>query len=154
MRSKTPRVSQGVALLGLALLACEAAAADEALREQVHRDFGHRSYMLVEDADGARLYLFTNASGPSQLAPVEADENADAIASALDETRSDDASRRVRALTQLAGIDSPAALDVALTLLSDPSPAVRDEAASLILDHPRGQAAAKALGLVDEDSEK
>ncbi|MDJ0750872.1 MAG: HEAT repeat domain-containing protein [Woeseiaceae bacterium] len=154
MRSKSPFVAQCGALSGLALLLSAMATADDALRRQVQRDFGHRSYMLVEDADGARLYLFTDRTGHSQQVLIEADDWNDAVARVLDGTRSDNPRQRVRALTQLAGIDSSEALDVALTLLSDPSAAVRDEAANLILDHPDGQAVASALGLLDDDSEE
>ncbi len=110
--------------------------------------------MLVEDADGARLYLFTDTTGHSQLTHIDRDDDANDFIRALADTRSDDEPKRVMALTQLAGVDSPEALDAALTLLSDPSPAVRDEAANLILDHPAGQAMAHALGLLDEDAEE
>ena len=154
MRSKLPFLSQCGALAGLALLLCAMATADDALRKQVQRDFGHRSYMLVEDADGARLYLFADKTHHSQQVLIEADGEDDTVTRALDGTRSDDARQRVKALTQLAGIDSSEALDAALTLLSDPSPAVRHEAANLVLDHPDGQAVATALGLLDDDPEE
>ena len=154
MKSRSPQRGRGGALLGLALLFAPPLSADDSLRQQVHRDYGHRSYMLVEDAEGARLYLFTDASGHAQLARIDASDDADEIARAVADTRSDNERERVGALTQLAGVDSPEALDAALTLLSDPSPAVRDEAANLILDHPAGRAMASALGLVDEDTEE
>ncbi len=151
MRSKSPFLSQCGVLPGLALLLSATVTADDALRKQVQRDFGHRSYMLVEDADGARLFLFSDETGHSKQVVVEADDDDDTVTRALDGTRSDNARQRVRALTQLAGIDSSEALDAALVLLSDPSAAVRDEAANLILDHPDGQAVASALGLLDDD---
>ena len=135
------------ALTGLALLIVGGAFADDALRERMHREHKHRSYMLVEDAEGARLYLF--GSQPGILRIPTGDSVVDA---ALAKTRSDDPRVRVRGLVELAGMQDAAALDVALTLLTDPEPFVRDEASQLILDHPDGQALADALGLVDEDA--
>ncbi len=142
------------ALLGLALVFVLPALADDALRRQVHRDYGHRSYMLVEDAEGARLFLFADSTNASSVARIDVDEDTDTTVAALRGTRDEDPRRRVRALTQLAGIDSAEALDIALVLLSDPSAAVREEARSLILDHPGGLAMVAALGLVDEDAEE
>ena len=142
------------ALTGLALLFTVPLFADDELRQQVHRDYGHRSYMLIEDSDEIRLYLFASATEDASVKQLEADSDDEAVSIALYKVRSSEAKTRVRALTQLAGVDSAEALDVALTLLTDPSPAVRDEAANLILDHPDGQAIADALGLVDEDMEE
>ena len=139
-------------LLGLALLFAFPTHADDALRKQVHRDYGHRSYMLFEDAAGARLFLFADEMKPSQTTEIAIETDAKEIALALEAARHDDPRTRVRALTRLAGVDSAESLDLAVTLLSDPSPAVREEARSLILDHPDGKAMVDALGLVDEDT--
>lgn len=144
--------SLGGALAGLALLAAFAAGADEALREQVRRDFGHRNYVLIEDTDGARLYLFAEANDPAAVeiltSPPAAGQE---IRTALAKTASEDPRERARGLAELAGVDLPEALDVALALLGDPSAAVREEAANLILDHPGGESMALALGLADEE---
>ena len=134
------------ALAGLAFSLVCVAGADDSLRERVHREHKHQSYMLVEDADGARLFLFDEGIASYRIAandsPVEA---------ALEKTRSSVARTRVIGLVELAGVADAAALEVALTLLADPEPAVRDEARQLILDHPEGQAVADALGIVDEE---
>jgi hypothetical protein len=134
------------ALPGLALFLACGTAADDTLRERVHREYKHRSYMLVEDAKGARLFLFDR--GISTLHLADEDTPVD---EALEKTRSDDARTRVLGLVELAGTGAAAALDTALTLLADPEPAVRDEARQLILDHPDGQPVADALGLVDDN---
>ena len=149
----TPTRSQrlGGALAGLALLCSSAVVADEALRDRVRRDFGDRNFILIEDDDGARLYLFPDALHPAAVEFLPASPPQAEIRAALAMTSSVDARERVRGLVELAGVASAEALDVALALLSDPSAAVRDEAASLILDHPDGEALATALGLDDED---
>ena len=144
-----PARLQGGALAGLALLFCCEAMADEGLRERVHREHKHRSYMLVEDENGARLFLF--GEGPAEV-EIIAPAAESFVSAALEKTRSTDARMRVRGLVELAGAEDPAALDAALALLTDPSAAVRDEARSLILDHPDGASAAKALGLEEEES--
>lgn len=137
---------QSGALVGLTLLFVGGALADEALRDRVHREHKDRSYMLIEDADGARLYLFGTGS---EALRISCDE--ELFAAALEKTRSSDPRTRVTGLVELAGAGDAAALDAALTLLTDPEPSVRDEARQLILDHPDGQAVVDALGLVDED---
>ena len=108
--------------------------------------------MLIEDSNGARLYLFRNENSAAStlILPTVADSFID---KALEKIRNPDARTRVRGLTELAGVDDPAALDAALALLLDPEKPVRDEAAILILDHPQGADIAEALGLVDEDAE-
>lgn len=141
------------ALVGLAMLFFAPAAADEELRQQVHREFRHQSYMLVEGADGARLYLFATADQPSSVRELPGPK-AGFVQDALRKVRSNETSTRVRGLTELAGVDDPEALDAALTLLTDPNEAVRNEAVFLILDHPQGAATALALGLVDDDEEE
>ena len=141
------------ALTGLALFVCPSVSADEALRKQIHNEFGDRNYMLIEDAGDTRLYLFPDALHPGSVRAIPAAYDATEFRDAFAKTRSTDPRTRVRGLTQLAGNDDPDALDIALTLLTDPSRAVRDEAAHLILDHPDGKAMADALGLIDEDME-
>jgi hypothetical protein len=143
-----PSLSQCGALGSLALLfACETLA-DDALRDEVHRQYKHQSYMLVEDADGAWLYLLQKGGEPLRVGRGMAPSAA--VESALEKTRSTDAGTRVLGLTELAGIADTRALDTALVLLSDDHPAVREEAAQLILDHPQGTALATAMGIVDE----
>jgi hypothetical protein len=134
------------ALAGLTLFLFCAAAADDSLRNRVHREHKHHSYMLIEDANGAQLFLFDEG-----LTRQDAEDPV--IGTALEKTRSTDARTRVIGLVELAGVDDAVALDVALMLLSDPEPAVRDEARQLILDHPAGGALANALGLVDDELE-
>lgn len=146
-----PSTLQCGALAGLALLLNHGAAADETLRERIHREYRHQSYMLIEDQNGARLYVFGQAPirvSETPIAPLPA------VSAALSKTRSADARQRVRGLVELAGVAAPEALDAALRLLNDPSAAVRDEAARLILDHPDGGPLTAALGLIDDDAEE
>src|SRR5210317_2078100 len=124
------------ALTGLALLLAGNAFADKLLRDQVHQHYKDRSYMLIEDANGARLYLFANENTAASTLSLPSAENS-LVDMALDKVRQPDARARIRGLTELAGIDDPAALDAAVTLLMDPEQKVRDEAAILILDHPK-----------------
>ena len=134
------------ALAGLALsLAC-GVSADDTLRDRVHREHKHHSYMLVEDADGARLFLFDEGVASYRITASDT-----IVEAALEKTRSSVARTRVIGLIELAGVADAAALEAALTLLTDPEPAVRDEARQLILDHPEGQAIADALGFSDEE---
>jgi len=140
------------ALSGLAMLFLAPTFADEELRQRIHSEYRHQSYMLIEDADGARLYLFATADQPSSVRELPGPK-AGFVHDALVKVRSDEARTRVRGLTELAGVDDPEALDAALTLLTDPNEAVRDEAMFLILDHPQGTAMVSALGLVDDDEE-
>ncbi|MBT8081625.1 MAG: hypothetical protein KJP08_03600 [Gammaproteobacteria bacterium] len=142
-----PAILQGGALAGLALLLPLDATAEDSLRERVHDKYKHESYMLVEDKNGARLFLF--GDGPTEVELI-APPAEPFVAAAIEKTRSADARMRVRGLVELAGAEDPAALDAALTLLTDPSAAVRDEAQSLILDHPNGASVARALGLEEE----
>ena len=136
------------ALMGLALLVATIGNADEVLREEIHREFKDRSYMLVEHADGATLYLFDKASSDE---PTIADNRVDIVATALAKTQSVDARIRALGLAELAGVDGYEVLSAGLSLLADPDPAVRDEAKYLILDHPGGAALAASLGLVDDE---
>lgn len=139
------------AVVGLALLFPGVATADETLRERIHREYKHQSYMLVEGPDGHRLYLFSPAGEPVQALDVEIPGAS--LASAIAKTQSPDPRVRTRGLTELAGVPDAEALDIALTLLTDPDAAVRSEASQLILDHPRGAPLAETLGLVKDDEE-
>jgi hypothetical protein len=150
---RRPYHAHGGAFAGLALLVASAATADDALRDEVHRQYKHRSYMLVEDTDGARIFLFGEGDTSVQV-HHRTDSSSRWTDAALARLQSPDARTRVRALTELAGEPAPEALDAALALLADPSPAVRDEAAQLIIDHPDGEMLAASLGLVDEDEEE
>jgi hypothetical protein len=126
----------------------------ETLRERVHREYRHKSYMLIEDEDGARLYVM--GDGRTRVTPlaIEATNQAPEVSAALMKTRSAVARERVRGLVELAGVSAPGALDAALQLLNDTSAAVRDEASHLIIDHPDGGPLAAALGLVDDAAEE
>lgn len=145
-------IRHGGALAGLAVLVASTGNADQSLRDEIHRQHKHQSYMLVEDANGAQLYLFGEDGFTVQLQERDDPVSASAQA-ALAKLHSPEARVRVRGLTELAGVAAPAALDAAVTLLNDPSPAVRQEAAQLILDHPDGGDLVDALGLVDEFEE-
>lgn len=149
MRRRSVR-AHGGALAGLVMLWAVASDADEALRREIQRDHRHDSYVLVEDADGARLYLFADAGRAD--AAIAGPEN-DALEEALALTRSADARARVRGLVALAGMAERVALDVALELLADPNPAVRAEARQVLLDHPDGADLAASLGLATADHE-
>ena len=55
-------VSNGLrygALCGLALLSSTQAAADAPLRESIRQQLGDENYVLVEDRNGTRLFLFS-----------------------------------------------------------------------------------------------
>lgn len=142
-----PSLLRRGALVGLALLLSAGQVAADSLRERIHREYRHQNYMLIEDETGWTLYLF--ADEPSQKPRLVSGPHSD-FSAALAQTRSSIARERVRGLVALAGAEAPEALDIALLLLNDPSAAVRDEAQSLILDHPDGAEIAAALGLVDD----
>lgn len=139
------------AIVGLALLFFDVALADEALRERIHREYKHQSYMLVEGPGGHRLFLFSPGSEPVHAIDITIHDAL--LASAFAKTRSADPRVRTRGLTELAGVPDAEALDIALTLLTDPSAAVRSEASQLIRDHPQGASLAETLGLVNDDEE-
>jgi len=152
--SRKPLTWHGGALAGLALLVTPIAIADELLRDEIHREFRGRSYMLVEHADGATLYQFGETHSDNSSTTDESSTTialAQAVAAALEKTRSVDARIRARGLAELAGVDGFDVLSAGLSLLADPDPAVRDEAKYLILDHPGGSALAASLGLVDDE---
>lgn len=122
------------ALAGLALLFALSVVADDSLRASVREELRDESYVLVEDQAGARLYVLpsTGDGYRTRWLPSPPGSPADA----LGRTYSADARTRVRALTELSGVDDAAALNAALTMLSDPDEAVREEAVNLVLEHP------------------
>ena len=91
-----------------------------------------QNYVLVEDGNGARLFVFSTGSISSVTPAIPENETDKALAM----TRSADFRERVRGLTLLSDVDDPAALDTALVLLSDPEVAVREEAVQLLVEHP------------------
>ena len=135
------------ALAGLALFFAQSADGDQALRSDIHRQYKHESYMLVEDREGAWLYLFDSGKPPVRVRSIG--EPSQFVEHALEKTRSNNARLRVRGLTELAGVDDSRALDTALALLTDTDAAVREEAEQLIVDHPAGAPLVSALGLDD-----
>ena len=124
------------ALGGLALLLVSPSVADDDLHDTIRRQLQDDSYVLVEDQDGARLFVFSpeNDGYRTTLVPSIRSSHEQAIAM----TRSEVARDRVLGLTTLAGEPDEEALNAALVLLTDPDPAVREEAVNLLIDHPRG----------------
>jgi HEAT repeat protein len=106
--------------------------------------------MLIEDHNGARLFVFSSGS-VSRVTPAEKDYETD---KALAMTRSADHRKRVRGLTLLSDVDDPAALDAALVLLSDPEVAVREEAFQLIIEHPDADMDSVVAVVADDPSER
>ena len=133
--STPSRKLQRGALAGLALLLGSQAGADESLRGLVREQLQNHSYVLVEDGASTRLYVLSDTVDAMELPKMLQPPTA-SIDAALAMIHSADQRRRVRGLTLLAGTDDPAARDAALTLLSDPAEAVREEAYSLLLEHP------------------
>lgn len=127
------------ALCGLALLLVVPAGADDAIRETIRQQLRDESYVMVEDQEGIRLFVFSAEDDGyrSTLVPV----TPGSLEQALEMTRSEIARERVRGLTTLAGEPDDEALNAGLALLTDPDPAVREEAVNLVIDHPRGDAA-------------
>ena len=124
------------ALYGLALLIAFPVSADAPLRQSVREQLRDEKYLLVEDQDGARLFVFSSGSIKSVATQRPPEKPRDSLDQALEMTRSADSRRRVRGLTLLSGADDLAALDAALVLLSDPVAAVREEAVQIIFEHP------------------
>ena len=115
----------------LALLFVLPALADETWRAD--------NYILMIDFQNPKLSRLLVLSGESarsvpESRAVAGGNHGQEIALAM--TRSALAAQRVRGLTMLAGVDSAAALNAALILLSDPVVAVREEAMHLVLEHP------------------
>jgi len=124
------------ALAGLVLLVAFPVIADEPLRKAVRDQLRDENYLLVEDQDGARLFVFSTGDVTAVTAPRPEKTSNGQFEEALEMTRSTRFRTRVRGLTLLAGVDDPAVLDAALVLLSDPVAAVREEAVQLIIEHP------------------
>lgn len=123
------------AFAGLALLVAFSALADEPLREAVREQLRDENYLLIEDQDGARLFVFSTGNVTTVTARRDVGATGP-LNKALEMTRSTDPALRVRGLTLLSGVDDAAALDAALVLLSDPEAAVREEAVQLVFEHP------------------
>lgn len=132
------------ALAGLALLVAFPTLADEPLRKTVREQLRGESYLLVENQDGARLFVFSTGSVTAVTTHRAEETSSRHFEEALAMTRSADSRTRVRGLTLLSGVDDPAALDAALVLLSDPAAAVRVEAVQLIIEHPDADVASIA----------
>jgi len=132
------------ALVGLALLVAFPVLADAPLRKTVREQLRGESYLLVEDQDGARLFVFSTGNVSTVTAHRPAKTSSAQSEKALAMTLSTDSRTRVRGLTLLSGVDDPAALDAALVLLSDPAAAVRVEAVQLIIEHPHADVASVA----------
>ena len=98
----------------------------------VRHQLSDENYILVEDRNGARLFLFSTGS----VRPIPSSDSGDETATAVAMTRSTDFRERVRGLTLLSDVDKPAVLNAALVLLSDPVAAVREEAVHIIAEHP------------------
>jgi hypothetical protein len=136
MIALTEKLQRGT-LAGLALLLVSPAMADEPLRDTVRQQLRDENYLLVEDDNGARLFVFSAGSVSTVTALQQSETNSSrGLDYALEMTRSVDARTRVRGLTLLSGVDDTAALDTALVLLADPVIAVREEAVQLIIEHP------------------
>jgi HEAT repeat protein len=106
--------------------------------------------MLVEDHDGARLYLFSKGNVSLITTHRPEDGPGRQLDEALEMTRSADPRTRVRGLTLLSDVEDPIALDTALVLLSDPAAAVREEAVQLIIEH-RGSDIASIVEIASHD---
>ena len=139
MVSSWPATLRCGAFASLALLLAAPLSADDALHEMIRRQLRDESFVLVEDQHGIRLFVFSSADDSFQttLAPV----TPGLLEQALAMTQSEVARERVLGLTTLAGEPAEEALNAALVLLTDPDPAVREEAVNLIIDHPRGDVA-------------
>lgn len=124
------------ALCGLALLVAFPVSADAPLRQSVREQLRDENYLLVENQDGARLFVFSSGRLTSETTQRQPGNSTEALNEALEMTRSADSRRRVRGLTLLSGADDQAALDAALVLLADPVAAVREEAVQFVIEHP------------------
>lgn len=154
LRSRiVPAVSRALrcgALCGLALLGSSSAIADETLREAIRQQLRNENYMLVEDRNGARLFVFSAESMSSIDYSLSENETAKALAM----TRSADSRTRVLGLTLLSGVDDPDVPDAALILLSDPEVAVREEAVQLLAEHPEVDIASVIALAANDPSER
>ncbi len=137
-------------LCGLALLCSLQVTADELLRDAVRNQLADENYLLIEDSDGARLFVFSKGSIRSVAPAVPENETDKALAM----TRSANPRERVRGLTLLSDVDDPAALDAALVLLSDPEAAVREEAVQLLIEHPAADIDAVVALVANDPAER
>lgn len=147
------------ALAGLALLFTLPSVADEPLRHTVRQQLRDENYVLVEDQDGARLFVFSTGSVTAVTTPDPQDNSSKQQIQghtdvALEMTRSIDHRTRVRGLTLLSDVEDPATLDAATVLLSDPVAAVREEAVQFIIEHPNGDIDGVVLIALDDPSER
>lgn len=126
------------ALWGFALLFACPATADESLRTAVRKQLRDENYLLIEDQQGSRLFVFSTGNVTSVDSPQPDDAPDGHFSEALEMTRNADFRTRVRGLTLLSDVDDSAALDAAMVLLSDPVAAVREEAVQRIIEHPGG----------------
>ncbi len=136
------------ALSGLALLLAFPSVADDDLHETIRQQLQDKSYVLVEGPHEVRLFVFSAEDDGyrATFAPV----TRGSLEQALAMTRSNVARERVRGLTTLAGEPDQEALNAALVLLTDPDPAVREEAVNLVIDHPHGDVSSiVALAVAD-----
>ncbi len=127
------------ALVGPALLGANPASADETLHEAIRNQLQDESYVLVEDQRGIRLLVFSSEESGHTITLLPPAPGS--LEQAIAMTRSDVARDRVLGLATLAGEPDEEALNAALVLLTDPVPAVREEAVNLIMDHPHGDVA-------------
>jgi len=149
---RRPSKLQCGVLAGLALLCADAGFADDALRNAVRERLRDENYVLVEWHDGARLYLLSTDTQGGTLSELARRPHGGPDA-AIAMTQSADAKARVRGLTLLAGDIDVAARDAALALLSDPVPAVREEAYLLLFEHPHADTYGIAtLALADKSA--
>ena len=130
---KTPRCG---ALAGLALLFAFPASAEEPLRDALREQLRDQNYVLVEDDNGARLFVFSTGSVSAVTSLQREHSSIGRLHQALEMTRNVDYRQRVRGLTLMSGVDDNAALDAAMVLLADPVVAVREEAVQLVIEHP------------------
>jgi len=134
--NRTFKTSRCGVLVGLALLFAFPASAEELLRDALRKQLRDQNYVLVEDNDGARLFVFSTGSVSTVTSVQREHSSIGRLDQALEMTRNVDYRQRVRGLTLLSGVDDNAALDAALVLLADPIVAVREEAVQLVIDHP------------------
>jgi len=141
-------------LAGLALLFAHAAAADEPLRDTVRQKMREQNYVLVEDDNGARLFVFSTGSVSTVMTSQREGTSSGRFDQALEMTRDADSKTRVRGLTLLSGVDDNVALDAAMVLLTDPVVAVREEAFQLVIEHPEADVQSIASIAANDHSDR
>ena len=119
------------AVIGLAFFFCVAAeAGDATLRDTVHRLFRQQSYILIEaPLQAPRLLLLPSSVHVQTLSDVEI-----ILRQALLDLTDTDAEIREDAILTLSDIDAGAVIDILAAALADPSPLVRDTAATVLED--------------------